>query len=80
MPRHELTLPELGIDDRPITVSLWLVERDTRVAAGDPVLEVLAGPATVDLAAPADGVLVETFVEEDDRLEVGQRLGVVESG
>ncbi len=80
MPRHELTLPELGIDDRPITVSLWLVERDTRVAAGDPVLEVLAGPATVDLPAPADGVLVETFVEEDDPLQVGQRLGVVESG
>lgn len=79
MARTELILPELGIDHQPITVSLWLVECGTRVAEGDPVLEVLAGPATVDLPAPADGVLIETLVEEDDPLTVGQRLGLIES-
>ena len=79
MCRHDLILPDLGIDDQPITVSLWLAEPGRRVAEGDPVLEVLAGPATVDLAAPADGILVEALVSEDDRLSVGQRLAVIES-
>ena len=79
MPRYDLILPELGIDGQPILISLWLVEPGSRVAEGDPVLEVLAGPATVDLPAPADGLLVETLVEEDDPLTVGQRLAVIES-
>ena len=64
----------------PITVSLWLVERGSRVVEGDQVLEVLAGAATVDLAAPAEGILVETLVEEDDPIVVGQPLAVIESG
>jgi len=79
MPRHELTLPELGLDGQPIVVSLWLVERGARVREGEQVLEVLAGPATIDLPAPADGVLVDMLVEEDDVLRVGQPLAVIES-
>jgi pyruvate/2-oxoglutarate dehydrogenase complex dihydrolipoamide acyltransferase (E2) component len=79
MQRHYLTLPELGIEGGPIVVSLWLVERGSRVEAGEPVLEVLAGVATVDLPAPADGVLVETLVGEDESLRVSQRLAVIES-
>ncbi len=79
MPRRDLILPDLGIDDQPITVSLWLVEQGSRVKAEDPVLEVLAGPVTIDLPAGTDGVLVETLVAEDDPLRVGQRLAVIES-
>jgi len=78
MPRYYVTLPELRVDQGPIVVSLWLVERGGRVKAGEPVLEVLAGAATVDLPAPADGVLVETLVGEDEPLCVGQRLAVIE--
>ncbi|MFH1265389.1 MAG: lipoyl domain-containing protein [Planctomycetota bacterium] len=71
-------MPDLGFDDRPIRAGLWLVERGSRVAEGDPLLEVLAGSAVVDLAAPADGVLLETLVEEDTPLRPGQRLAVIE--
>jgi pyruvate/2-oxoglutarate dehydrogenase complex dihydrolipoamide acyltransferase (E2) component len=79
MQSHELILPDLGIDDRPITVSLRLRQRGSRVVQGDPVLEILAGPAAIELAAPADGVLAEILVEEDDRLSVGQPLAVIRS-
>jgi 2-oxoglutarate dehydrogenase E2 component (dihydrolipoamide succinyltransferase) len=77
--RYELTLPELGLQEGPITVSLWLVEPGSMVAEGDPVVEVLAGAAVVDLPSPTDGVLVECLVAEDDPVEVGQVLAVVES-
>ena len=46
---------------------------------GDAVLEVVAGSATVDLPAPASGVLVAKLVLDDEPLKIGQRLGVVET-
>jgi len=39
----------------------------------------LVGAATVDLAAPIDGVLSAAHVEEGDTLTVGQRLATFRS-
>ena len=80
MNKHHLILPDLGLGDRVVTASAWLVEMGKEVLAGDRVLEVLCGSVTVDLPAPADGVLVETLVEEDEPLAVGQLLAVIEYG
>ena len=76
--RHVLTLPELGLGDRPVVASVWLVELGGEVMAGDRLLEVLASEVTIDLPAPASGVLRETLVEEDEPLVVGQPLAVIE--
>jgi 2-oxoglutarate dehydrogenase E2 component (dihydrolipoamide succinyltransferase) len=73
-----LILPDLGLDDQPIVLSMWLVKEGARVAEGDPVAEVLAGSVTVDLPAPADGILVEKLVAQGESLTVGQRLGVID--
>ena len=75
---EDLVLPDLGLDEQPIALSLWLVKKGGRVAAGEPIVEVLAGGATVDLPAPADGILAEKLVAEGDSLAVGQRLAVIE--
>jgi pyruvate/2-oxoglutarate dehydrogenase complex dihydrolipoamide acyltransferase (E2) component len=48
--------------------------RADRVVEGDRLVEVTAGDVTVDLAAPASGVLVERCVRTDERLTVGQVL------
>jgi 2-oxoglutarate dehydrogenase E2 component (dihydrolipoamide succinyltransferase) len=77
--RIELVLPELGMSSVPILVGQWLVEIGREVTEGDRLLEIIAGSAAVDLPAPASGVLRETFVGEDERLTVGQVLGVVEA-
>ncbi len=79
MPRYELTLPDLGIEDQPITVSSWLVKRGTHLSEGEPVLEVLCGGVTVDLPAAKPGILREKLVSDDEVLEVGQRLAVIET-
>jgi len=77
--RIELVLPELGMGSVPILVGQWLVEIGREVTEGDRLLEIVAGSATVDLPAPASGVLRETTVGEDERLIVGQVLGVIEA-
>ncbi|HEX5442457.1 MAG TPA: lipoyl domain-containing protein [Pirellulales bacterium] len=76
--RYVLTLPELGLGDRAVVASVWLVERGGEVTAGDRLLEILAGEVTIDLPAPASGLLVETLVDEDEALMVGQPLAVIE--
>jgi 2-oxoisovalerate dehydrogenase E2 component (dihydrolipoyl transacylase) len=60
-------------------LSLWLARRGTRVTEGEPLVEVLAGAATVDLPAPCDGLLLKKLVAEGEPLAVGQRLAAIES-
>jgi pyruvate/2-oxoglutarate dehydrogenase complex dihydrolipoamide acyltransferase (E2) component len=79
MTRYDLILPDLGLGDQVTVAGLWLVAEGERVTAGEPVLEIVAGSAVVDLPAPADGVLVETLVDEDIPLRPGERLAVIES-
>ena len=63
---QELRLPELGIDQGPVTVSLWLVKRGARVEAGEPVVEVLGDSVVVDIPCPTEGTVIETLVDEGE--------------
>jgi 2-oxoglutarate dehydrogenase E2 component (dihydrolipoamide succinyltransferase) len=76
---YPLVLPDLGMGDRPIMLSLWLVPAGSEVTEGDRVVEVLADGVTVDLPAPASGTLVDIAAGEDDRIEVGQLLARIET-
>jgi len=75
-----LTLPDLGINDQPMVLSAWLVKKGSAVAEGEPLVEVLCGGVTVDLPAPAAGVLKKKLVTDGDVLAVGQPLAVIEPG
>lgn len=63
----------------PMTVSLWLIEPGGAVDEDQPVVEILAGEAVVDLPAVSAGRLAQVLVAEDDPVEVGQVLAVIES-
>ena len=77
--RHNLVLPDLGLGDRPVTLSLWLVDVGSVVAEGDRVVELAADSVTVDLPAPVSGVLIEALAAEDETVAIGQVLAVIES-
>ncbi|MBM4092932.1 MAG: biotin attachment protein [Planctomycetes bacterium] len=74
----DIAVPDLGLADVPMTLSVWLVPLGTQVIAGDRIVEILAGDVTVDLAAPMTGVLVDVLVREDDLVRPGQVLGLIE--
>ncbi len=81
MPRsahHDLLLPELGLGQTPIVACTWLKSPGSWVIEGDRLLEVLAGSVTIDLPAPASGILAQTLVCENEGLQVGQRLAIIE--
>ena len=70
----ELCLEDLDLPGVAVVVSAWHGKVGERVVEGDRLVEVTAGDVTVDLAAPASGVLVERCVRTDERLTVGQVL------
>lgn len=72
-----MRLPDLGIPG-PVRLSVWLVEDGSEVTEGDRVVEVLSGNATIDLPAPASGVLRQKVTGEDEPIATGQVLGVIE--
>jgi pyruvate/2-oxoglutarate dehydrogenase complex dihydrolipoamide acyltransferase (E2) component len=77
-PRNvDLRLPNLGLPDESLRAGMWLVERGERVVKDDRLLEIVAEDATVDLPAPATGLLAHLCVEPDDELVVGQLLAVI---
>ena len=75
--RTEIILPELGAG--PVTLSVWFADLGDPVYEGDRLVEVLAGGATFDVAAPATGRLAEKRALPDDPLSPGQVLGAVEA-
>jgi pyruvate dehydrogenase E2 component (dihydrolipoamide acetyltransferase) len=77
--RYKLVLPDLGLEDQPIILSLWLVDRGMHVAEGEQIVELLAGDAVVDLPSPGDGVLLKRLVREGETVRVGQRLAIIQS-
>jgi hypothetical protein len=71
-------LPDLGTGpDVPIIVSHWFAARGETVWEGDRLVEVLVGPATFDVPAPATGRLAEIRGREDDLVAPGAVLGLV---
>jgi pyruvate/2-oxoglutarate dehydrogenase complex dihydrolipoamide acyltransferase (E2) component len=84
MPPRAITLaslivPDLGIRDIPVMVSLWLVPKGTAVMAGDRVVELVAGGVTIDLEAPVSGRLITQHVDEDEPVVAGLILADFEA-
>ncbi len=79
MSRHQILLPDFGLGDQPITAGLWLVKRGSRVQEGDQLLEVSADAVVIDIPAPSAGTLIEMLVSEDEAVQTGQALGIIEA-
>jgi pyruvate/2-oxoglutarate dehydrogenase complex dihydrolipoamide acyltransferase (E2) component len=75
--QHFLRAPDLDLGEVPVVVSMWLTPLGAPLVEGDRVVELLAGDVTVDVSAPATGVLAERRVAEDEPVTSGQVLGVI---
>ena len=74
----DLRLPNLDLPGVAVTACCWHAAVGERVSEGDRLLEIHAGDAIVDLAAPISGVLVERCVEIDQPLTAGQVLARIQ--
>ncbi|MGD2154880.1 MAG: dihydrolipoamide succinyltransferase, partial [Gemmatimonadales bacterium] len=76
----DIVVPDLGESITEGTVATWLKEAGDPVAADEPLLELETDKATLEIPAPAAGVLSEILVQEGEDVEVGALLGRIEPG
>ncbi|TMU97520.1 2-oxoglutarate dehydrogenase, E2 component, dihydrolipoamide succinyltransferase [Streptomyces sp. DASNCL29] len=75
-----VTLPALGESVTEGTVTRWLKAEGERVEADEPLLEVSTDKVDTEIPAPSAGVLTSIKVAEDETVEVGAELAVIDDG
>ena len=79
MARVEVRLPDLGLGEESIRLTVWLATRGSQVERGEPILEVTAGAVTIDLPTPVSGLLAERLAGEDDFIKSGDPVAIIQT-
>lgn len=76
----EIRVPELGESITEATVGQWFKQAGEAVGADEPLVELETDKITVEVPAPAAGVLSDISVKEGETVEVGALLGSIAEG
>ena len=76
----EITVPTLGESVTSATVARWMKHEGDAVAADEPLVELETDKVTVEVSAPAAGVLTSISAPEGSEVPVGALLGLLDGG
>ncbi|WP_169944592.1 2-oxoglutarate dehydrogenase, E2 component, dihydrolipoamide succinyltransferase [Microbispora sp. H11081] len=74
-----VTMPQLGESVTEGTVTRWLKNEGDRVEADEPLLEVSTDKVDTEIPSPSAGYLTKIIVAEDETVEVGAELALIDS-
>jgi len=72
-----IMVPTLGESVSEATVATWLKKEGDSVNQDDPIVELETDKVTLEVNAPASGVIVKIIAGEGDSVEVGAQLGEI---
>ena len=73
----EIIMPKLGLTMEEGTISSWLAKEGQTVKAGDTLLAIETDKVTVDVEAPASGILLKILQPEGSTVPVAQVIGYI---
>src|ERR1700730_6292007 len=73
----DVILPALGMSQDTGKIVQWLKAEGEQVAKGEPLAEIETDKATVEIEAPADGVLAHVSARTGDDVPVGQVIALI---
>src|SRR5712671_4348245 len=73
----DVILPALGMSQETGKIVQWLKAEGEQVAKGEPLAEIETDKATVEIEAPADGVLAQVAATAGDDVPVGQVIATI---
>ncbi|BBF94418.1 2-oxoglutarate dehydrogenase complex dihydrolipoyllysine-residue succinyltransferase [Blastochloris tepida] len=76
----EIRVPTLGESVTEATIGRWFKKPGEAVAADEPLVELETDKVTVEVPAPAAGVLAEVLANPGDAVGVGAVLGLLQEG
>ncbi|WP_026674944.1 dihydrolipoamide acetyltransferase family protein [Alkalihalobacterium bogoriense] len=74
----EITMPQLGESVTEGTISKWLVSPGDKVNKYDPIAEVMTDKVNAEIPSSYTGVIKELVVGEDETVEVGKVICLME--
>src|SRR5258708_9971544 len=73
----DVVMPALGMAQETGTLIRWLKEPGQSVAKGEPLMEIETDKATVEIEAPASGVLANVTAQPGDVVAVGKTIALL---
>jgi pyruvate dehydrogenase E2 component (dihydrolipoamide acetyltransferase) len=73
----EVIMPALGMAQETGTLIQWLKKSGDTVTKGEPLMEIETDKATVEIEAPATGILSNITAQAGDVIPVGQRIALI---
>jgi pyruvate dehydrogenase E2 component (dihydrolipoamide acetyltransferase) len=73
----DVIMPALGVAQETGTLLNWLKAEGQSVTKGEPLMEIETDKATVEIEAPADGMLVRVSAAAGDDVPVGQVIAAI---
>lgn len=77
---YKFKLPEMGEGLTEGDVASWLVKEGDQIKADDPLIEIQTDKSTTQLVSPVDGTVKTLNVKEDDHVEKGDDLLLIDDG
>jgi pyruvate dehydrogenase E2 component (dihydrolipoamide acetyltransferase) len=77
---YSVTLPELGESVTEGTVTRWLKQEGDSVAVDEPLLEISTDKVDTEVPSPVAGTVMKISAQEDETVEVGGELAVIDDG
>jgi 2-oxoglutarate dehydrogenase E2 component (dihydrolipoamide succinyltransferase) len=76
----EIRVPTLGESVTEATIGKWFKKAGDAVAVDEPLVELETDKVTIEVPAPAAGVLTDIAVKDGDTVAVGALLGAIKEG
>jgi 2-oxoglutarate dehydrogenase E2 component (dihydrolipoamide succinyltransferase) len=79
MGQYHLKLPKMGESVAEATLTKWLKDVGDTVALDDPIVEIATDKVDTDVTSEVEGVILEKRFKENEVVEIGQVLVVIET-
>ena len=73
----DVIMPALGVAQEKGTLLNWRKAEGQSVIKGEPLMEVETDKATVEIEAPASGILTNVIASPGDEVPVGNKIAVI---
>ncbi len=70
-------MPALGVAQQTGKLLKWLKAEGEAIVKGDPLMEIETDKATVEIEAPASGILTHVTAQPGDEVPVGNRIALI---
>lgn len=79
MPKIELIMPRMGESIMEATILNWMKQVGDNVSADETILEIATDKVDSEIPSPVDGRIIELLFQENDVVEVGKAIAIIET-